>query len=216
MYDIFYGYLFIDYVNTKNIITYISKDKALELELATYPFDTFIFKILIIMWSADTAIVLYRSLNRTDRSNIILGVLSEAMLKMTIDDEDIKNQVESEIVRVLESTAYKDKAIDGVKLIVKETTKSSVLIHLESNGRNVKFIVEKAIDNGDLTRFIADIFGNENIKMHLSPEKKYRVSVNLRSTNNILESLSGMNYFQLQIIFKQICLSCLTSVEHRV
>ncbi|CAG2255763.1 unnamed protein product [Mytilus edulis] len=60
----------------------------------------------------------------------------------------------------------------------------------ESNGTNVKYIVEKAIDNGDLTRFIADIFGNENIKMHLSPGKKYRVSVSLRSTNTISESLS--------------------------
>lgn len=132
---------------------------------------------------------------------------------MTIDDEDIKDQVESEIVRDLESAAYKAKEIDGLKFIVKETTKSSVLIHLESNGRNVKFIVEKAIDNGDLTRFIADIFGNENIKMYLSPGKKYRVSVSLRSTNNILESLSGINYFLLQIIFKQICLSWLLNIE---
>lgn len=90
--------------------------------------------------------------------------------------------MEHALYTVVGSTEYEDKEIEGFKMKITDTTTSSVVVHLKSDDRNARFIVENGIVNGDLTRFIGNLFDNESIKMHLSLEKKYRVSVSFQST----------------------------------
>lgn len=95
--------------------------------------------------------------------------------------------MEHALYAVVGSTEYEDKEIEGFKMKITNTTKSSVVVHLKSDDhddRNARFIVENGIVNGDLTRFIGNLFDNESIKMHLSLEKKYRVSVSFESTTS--------------------------------
>lgn len=120
-------------------------------------------------------------INKNERS--IVGLFTEGELKLTLDDFGSKDKLEHEIFKVVESSEYQDKEIDGLKLKVKDTKRSSVVVHLKSNGENVKLIVEKGIVNGDLNSFIRDLFDDENIKMHMIPGNEYRVSVSLHSKN---------------------------------
>lgn len=113
---------------------------------------------------------------------------------MTVHDKEIKDQLENAILEVLESPEYKNKKIDCLQLTIVESSRSSVVLHLRSDGRDVKLLVEKAIVNGDLTRFIGHIVDNKNIKIYMSPERKYEISVSLCSKEENVKNYTGMTY----------------------
>ncbi|XP_076079748.1 uncharacterized protein LOC143049871 [Mytilus galloprovincialis] len=120
-------------------------------------------------------------------------ILTEGELVLKFDDEETETKeiLEIETLRVGKSSEYQYREIDGLKLTVTDAKKSSVLVDLKSTGGNVKYIVEKGIANGDLTSFIRKLLDNENIKMHMSPKTKYKVSVIIRSKNEQLKESSG-------------------------
>lgn len=132
--------------------------------------------------------------------SIIVGSFTDGELKLTVEDTEIKVKVETEIFEILGSTEYIDKEIVGLKLTIKDTSRSSVIVHLKSDSGNVKLIVENGIVNGDLKIFLRNLLNDENIKMHLSPEKKYKVSVSLKAHNKQRDGVSGINNFWLQIL----------------
>lgn len=117
------------------------------------------------------------------------------VLKFDDEETETKEILEIETLRVGKSSEYQYREIDGLKLTVTDAKKSSVLVDLKSTGVNVKYIVEKGIANGDLTSFIRKLLDNENIKMHMSPKTKYKVSVIIRSKNEQLKESSGINLF---------------------
>lgn len=133
---------------------------------------------------------------------MILGVLTEGELKLTVQDKEIKDQLENAILEVLESPEYKNKKIDCLQLTIVESKRSSVVLHLKSDGRDVKLLVEKAIVNGDLTRFIGRILDNKNIKIHMSLEGKYEISVSLRSKEANVKNCTGMTYSICSHLFR--------------
>lgn len=121
---------------------------------------------------------------------LIVGKFTEGELKLTVDDMS-KDRLEDEIYKVVSSSEYLDKEIGGLKIKVKDTKRSSVIVHVKSNGENVKLIVEKGIVKGDLSSFIRNLLDNENIKMHMIPGHKYKISISLHSKNK-QELFSGM------------------------
>lgn len=123
---------------------------------------------------------------------MIVGTFTRGELKLTVDNVDSKDVLEDEIFEVVNSSGYKSKEIDGLKLKAVDTKRSSVIVKLKSDGANVKFIVEKGIVDGDLTSFIRNLFEDEKIKMHMSLEKKYNISVILCSNNLQMRSFTGI------------------------
>lgn len=109
---------------------------------------------------------------------------------MTVNDKETKNDLEDEIFEVAESS--EDEEINGIKLKVTDVERSSVVLNLKSDDGDVKFIVEKGITNGDLTSFIRNLLDDEKIKMHMSLEKKYNISVSLHSKDKLKELYSGI------------------------
>lgn len=133
---------------------------------------------------------------------MIVVAVTESKLTLRMDDEETKEKIEDAIYNVADSSEYKGKTIPGLPLKIMNIEKSSVIIHLQSSEvGNDKFIVEKGIMNDDMTKFIKNLLNNENIKMHMSPGKKYKLSVSLHSKDEQKESYSGNFCCQISISF---------------
>lgn len=112
------------------------------------------------------------------------------------------NEIEEGLYQQVASPEYKNKGIRGLEMVITDTERSSVIIHLQSSdGGNVKLMVEKGIVNGDLTSFIMNLLNDENIKKHMTTDKKYNLSVSLHAKDQKKESYSGMYCRQLSNIF---------------
>lgn len=132
---------------------------------------------------------------------------------MTVDDLS-KDKLEHAIFKVVTSSEYQGKEIDGLKLNVKDTKRSSVLVHLQSNGENVKLVVEKGIVEGDLSSFIRHLLDDENIKIHMTQGHKYKVSVSLHSKNK-QKIFSGI-YFPSYIYINIYILYSVNQLPHEI
>lgn len=122
---------------------------------------------------------------------IIVDTLTQVSMTIKTDPK-----IENAIFEKENSSDNISNTVPG-QMEIKSIESSSVIFHLESSdGGNVKFVFEKSLMDGNLTSFIKNLLVDENVKKHMSPEKRYNLSVTIHSKDKQKQSYSGIYSYQ--------------------